>query len=210
MGTRIPPSLDFLVIYNKSLTAPPETVPDDDDDAQEEAHILFYTCRQRAVTRDRTQRQVGLAKALASFSEQVQEDWFTNLRPLLTYNRMFNGNGTGTGTTGAAMSAGYGYETVHSMKSRLVMVTPEEHYTIHAVGLSIGVNINTAHPPAQSVNLAYTSWTHKGKDGKSETRYQYHEDSLHDSVLRLGLLHAYDEFKVCLLPLVSLAPPTLT
>lgn len=214
MGTRIPPSLDFLVIYNKSLTALPETVPDDDDDAQEEAHILFYTCRQRAVTRDRTLRQVGLAKALASFSEQVQEDWFPNLRPLLTYNRMFNGNGSGTGATGAAIGAatgaatgaGYGYETVHSMKSRLVMVTPEEHYTIHAVGLSIGANTNTAHhPPTQSVDLAYTSWTHKGKDGKTETRYQYHEDSLHDSVLRLGLLNAYDEFKVCLSPLASLA-----
>lgn len=85
MGTRTPPSLDFLVIYNKSLTTLPETIPDDDDDAQEEAHILFYTCRQRAVTRDRTLRQVGLAKALASFSEQVQEVWFTNFKPLLTY-----------------------------------------------------------------------------------------------------------------------------
>ncbi len=85
MGTRTPPSLDFLVIYNKSLTAPPETIPDDDDDAQEEAHILFYTCRQRVVTRDRTLRQVGLAKALASFSEQVQEVGFTNSKPLLTY-----------------------------------------------------------------------------------------------------------------------------
>lgn len=71
MGTRTPPSLDFLVIYNKNLTALPETIPDDDDDAQEEAHILFYTSRQGAVTRDRTLRQVGLAKALASFSEQV-------------------------------------------------------------------------------------------------------------------------------------------
>lgn len=79
MGTRIPPSLDFLVIYNKNLIALPGTTPDDDDDAQEEAHILFYTSRQRAVTKDRTLRQVGLAKALASFSEQVQEDWYANL-----------------------------------------------------------------------------------------------------------------------------------
>lgn len=88
MGTRTPPSLDFLVIYNKSLTAPPETIPEDDDDAQEEAHILFYTCRQRAVTRDRTLRQVGLAKALASFSEQVQEDWSTIFKWLMTYITM--------------------------------------------------------------------------------------------------------------------------
>jgi len=125
MGTRIPPSLDFLVIYNKNLTALPETVPDDDDDAQEEAHILFYTCRQRAVTKDRTLRQVGLAKALASFSGQVQEDWHTNLGLANIHgndDRMFNG------------TTSMGCETVHSMKSRLVMVTPEEHYTIHAVG----------------------------------------------------------------------------
>ena len=113
---------------------------------------------------------------------------------------MFNG------TTGVG---GAGYETVHSMKSRLVMVTPEEHYTIHAVGLSprsyaLGATPLTLRSPGKSVNLAYTSWTHKAKDGKSETRYQYHEDSLHDSVLRLGLLKAYDEFKV------SLSPASLT
>ncbi len=98
------------------------------------------------------------------------------------------------------------------MKSRLVMVTPEEQYTIHAVGLSPHMHrgqrrsLSGLRSPGQSVNLAYTSWTHKGKDGKSETRYQYHEESLHDSVLRLGLLKAYDEFKVSLSP----APLTYT
>ena len=59
---------------------------------------------------------------------------------------------------------------------------------------------NPAHSPGQSVNLAYTVWTHKGKDGKSETRYQYHEESIHDSVLRMGLLKAYNEFRVSLSP----------
>ena len=81
------------------------------------------------------------------------------------------------------------------------MVTPEEHYTIHAVGRSSHIHWEQrCSLPDQSVNLAYTVWTHKGKDGKSETRYQYHEESLHDSVLRLGLLKAYDEFKVSLSP----------
>jgi hypothetical protein len=123
----------------------------------------------------------------ASTSRLVYE--FQTIVDIYNDDRMFNG------TTGA------GYETVHSMKSRLVMVIPEEHYTIHTVGPSlVYIGGNAAHSLDQSVNLAYTVWTHKGKDGKSETRYQYHEESLHDSVLRLGLLKAYDEFKVSLSP----------
>ena len=102
MGTRIPPSLDFLVIYNKNLTALPGTIADDDEDAQEEAHILFYTCRQRAVTRDRTLRQVGLAKALASFSEQVQ-DGLEDYEPLLIYSTML-GCSTGRGRLALALA----------------------------------------------------------------------------------------------------------
>jgi hypothetical protein len=68
--SRTPPSLEYLVIYNRTLQAPPN-VPNDDDDAQEEAHILFYTCKPGGVKRDKMLRQVGLAKALISFSELV-------------------------------------------------------------------------------------------------------------------------------------------
>ena len=42
---------------------------EDDEDAEEQAQILFYTARERAVSRDRMLRQVGLAKALVNFSE---------------------------------------------------------------------------------------------------------------------------------------------
>jgi hypothetical protein len=69
--SRVPPNLEYLVIYNKSIQAAPNVSQDDDDDAQEEAHILFYTCRPGGVKRDRMLRQVGLAKALISFSESV-------------------------------------------------------------------------------------------------------------------------------------------
>lgn len=58
------------MVYNRTLQAP-ENVSKDDEDAQEEAHILFYTCRPRGVKRDKMLRQVGLAKALISFSEWV-------------------------------------------------------------------------------------------------------------------------------------------
>lgn len=63
----IPPSLAYLVIYNPTLH--PETSDADDDDDIEQAHIVFYTARERAVSRDLMLRQVGLAKALTNFAE---------------------------------------------------------------------------------------------------------------------------------------------
>lgn len=66
--SRLPPALLYLTIYNPTLrpSAPPR---DDDEDAEEQAQILFYTAREHAVSRDRILRQVGLAKALINFSE---------------------------------------------------------------------------------------------------------------------------------------------
>jgi len=46
-------------------------VNDDNEDAEEQAHILFYTSKERAVSRDRMLRQIGLAKALVNFAEYV-------------------------------------------------------------------------------------------------------------------------------------------
>ena len=65
--SRTPPSLSYLTIYNPALR--PNNPITDDEDAEEQAHILFYTSKERAVSRDRMLRQVGLAKALVSFSE---------------------------------------------------------------------------------------------------------------------------------------------
>ncbi len=71
MSTRIPPNLLYLTIYNPTLTPSDPTAVDDDEDAEEQAHILFYTSKERAVSRDRMLRQIGLAKALINFSECV-------------------------------------------------------------------------------------------------------------------------------------------
>lgn len=68
--SRIPPGLLYLTIYNPTLR-PSGPVSPDDEDAEEQAHILFYTSKERAVSRDRMLRQVGLAKALVNFSECV-------------------------------------------------------------------------------------------------------------------------------------------
>jgi len=64
--TRIPPSLSYLTIYNPTLR--PSEPFEDDEDAEEQAHILFYTSKDRAVSRDRMLRQVGLGKALVNFA----------------------------------------------------------------------------------------------------------------------------------------------
>lgn len=69
--SRIPPSLLYLTIYNPTLR-PSNPVAPDDEDAEEQAHVLFYTARERAVSRDRILRQVGLAKALINFSRYVR------------------------------------------------------------------------------------------------------------------------------------------
>ena len=65
--SRIPPSLLYLTIYNPTIK--PALLEPDNEDAEEQAHILFYTAREHAVSRDRILRQVGLAKALVNFSE---------------------------------------------------------------------------------------------------------------------------------------------
>ena len=68
--SRIPASLLYLAIYNPALKRIGPT-PDGDEDAEEQAQILFYTSKERDVSRDRMLRQVGLAKALVNFTECV-------------------------------------------------------------------------------------------------------------------------------------------
>lgn len=70
--SKLPPALLYLTIYNPTLL-PTGPVAKDDEDAEEQAHILFYTARERAVSRDKMLRQVGLAKALVNFSRCESE-----------------------------------------------------------------------------------------------------------------------------------------
>jgi hypothetical protein len=69
--SRVPSGLLYLAIYNPTLQ-PKRPVDDDDEDAEEQAHILFYTSKEKAVSRDRMLRQIGLAKALVNFSAYVE------------------------------------------------------------------------------------------------------------------------------------------
>lgn len=98
--SRLPPGLLYLTIYNPTLQ-PLGEITGDREDAEEQAHILFYTARERAVSRDKILRQVGLAKALINFSG------------------LFDSSAV--------------CENVHSQSRRMIMVSPEPNFWIHAV-----------------------------------------------------------------------------
>ncbi|KAH8108336.1 hypothetical protein DFH11DRAFT_1118345 [Phellopilus nigrolimitatus] len=147
---RLPPSLLYLVIYNPALSAP-ETARPDDEDAEEQAHVLFYTANDHAVSKDRVLRQVGLAKALVNFTTIFDPHSIC--------------------------------DSVHSQSRRMVMLSPEPNFWIHAC-----------------FELEKTSRISK-KDEKSkgkqkETVYDYNEASLHDAALRIRLRLGYEAFKV--------------
>ncbi|KIY71863.1 hypothetical protein CYLTODRAFT_440956 [Cylindrobasidium torrendii FP15055 ss-10] len=161
--TRIPPSLLYLTIYNPTLqlSSPP---PPDDEDAEEAAHILFYTAKETAVSRDKMLRQVGLAKALINFSNIFTVDDTCN--------------------------------NVHSHARRMLMVSPEPNFWIHAcVSLanssrpsSTGRTRGKPHSKSASIGRS------KGKEIAMVTDYD--EASVDDTALRGDLLRGYELFKI--------------
>ncbi|KAJ7210541.1 hypothetical protein GGX14DRAFT_626007 [Mycena pura] len=153
--SRVAPNLLYLTIYNPTLH-PSGPVAPDDEDAEEQAHILFYTSKERAVSRDRMLRQIGLAKALISFSD------------------MFNPDDP--------------CETVHSQTKRMIMVSPEPNFWIHA-GIDIA---RTPRPSTDKTNG-------KGKDkagSEGPPLYDYHEHTVHDVAIQADIMRGYEKFKL--------------
>ncbi|KAF8966338.1 hypothetical protein BDZ97DRAFT_1809094 [Flammula alnicola] len=156
---RIRPSLLYLTIYNPTLR-PSGPIEDDNEDAEEQAHILFYTSKERAVSRDRMLRQIGLAKALINFAE------------------LFDSESS--------------CDNVHSQSRRMVMVSPEPGFWIHA-----GVEVakvprvadlkNKPKPKGKAVD--------KGEKGPLPV-YDYEDGSVHDGALRAHILKGYERFKL--------------
>ncbi|KAI9511389.1 hypothetical protein F5148DRAFT_1146839 [Russula earlei] len=168
MSSRLPPALLYLTIYNPTLKPSDPIV--DDDDAEEQAHILFYTSRERAVSRDKMLRQVGLAKALVNFSEMFasEEDACDN---------------------------------VHSHSRRMLMVSPEPGFWIHAC-LELAKTPAVPPPPPpppptanKGKGKAASKAADKGKH-EGDVVYDYHEGSVHDVALRAQVLQGYEEFKL--------------
>jgi First Longin domain of INTU, CCZ1 and HPS4 len=129
--SRLPPALLYLTIYNPTLK-PSGPIADDDEDAEEQAHILFYTSRERAVSRDKMLRQVGLAKALVNFSEYA------------THSLLLQSHGSNLLKTKTKIKIKQSAEhrmfapedtcdNVHSQSRRMLMVSPEPGFWIHAV-----------------------------------------------------------------------------
>ncbi|KDR80671.1 hypothetical protein GALMADRAFT_91189 [Galerina marginata CBS 339.88] len=159
---RIPPNLSYLTIYNPTLH-PTGPVDGDSEDAEEQAHILFYTSKERAVSRDRMLRQIGLAKALINFAE------------------LFNPEDS--------------CDNVHSQSKRMIMVSPEPDFWIHA-GVEVAKVPRAADPKSNAKTKGKP--TTKGKEKEKETGpiYDYEEGSVHDSALRAHILKGYERFKL--------------
>ncbi|KAG8743712.1 hypothetical protein FRC10_011585 [Ceratobasidium sp. 414] len=170
--SRLPAALAYLVIYNPTLQPNPEDSVEgrDEDDVTEQAHILFYTARERAVSRDRILRQVGLAKALANFAEYVSLDAPDDVDELSKFSifRMFTSQS--------------GFDNVHAQKSRLVMISPEPNFWIHAC-------VDLAKTPKAPATKS-TAETDASED------FDYHSNSLNDDVLRTQLMQAFQTFKL--------------
>jgi hypothetical protein len=118
---KVPAQLSYLVIFNPTL-APP--LPTEDEDEIEQAHILFYTSRSRAVSHDTMLRQVGLAKALINFSALVPAIFATRrseIIMLISSGRLFTDEGA--------------CDNVHSQQKRMIMISPEPKFWLHAVSM---------------------------------------------------------------------------
>ncbi|EKM81708.1 hypothetical protein AGABI1DRAFT_35666 [Agaricus bisporus var. burnettii JB137-S8] len=159
---RYSPNLVYLTIYNPTLRSI-NTSTDDDEDAEEQAHILFYTSKERAVSRDKILRQIGLAKALVSFAE------------------MFNGESP--------------LDTVHSQTRRMVMISPEPNFWIHAC-----VELAKTPRVMQDKGKSKTKDRNKSKGKEKQVRegpvYDYEDASVQDTVLKVEIMRAYERFKL--------------
>ncbi|KAG8927118.1 hypothetical protein FRC02_008444 [Tulasnella sp. 418] len=164
-SSRSPPSLNYLVIFNPTLT--PEISGQegvDEDDAIEQSHILFYTSREQAVSRDRMLRQVGLAKALINFAEMFTSE--------------------------------PGCDSIHSQRKRMIMISPEPNYWIHA---SLDVPKLPKPPPSSKDKKKKPPPSSKGKEketSSNEPAFDYQEQLFLDEVLKAQLRRGYDLFKL--------------
>ncbi|KAF9454273.1 hypothetical protein P691DRAFT_770710, partial [Macrolepiota fuliginosa MF-IS2] len=166
---RTPPNLVYLTIYNPSLRSTGSPDDDDDEDAEEQAHILFYTSKETAVSRDRMLRQIGLAKALVSFAEL-----FNTQSPL---------------------------DTVHSQTRRMIMVSPEPNFWIHACfELAKAPRVVQDKDKGKSKDKSQSKGKEKEKDKRADARegqvYDYEDGSVQDGALRVGIMRGYERFKL--------------
>ncbi|TFK75038.1 hypothetical protein BDN72DRAFT_892719 [Pluteus cervinus] len=165
--TQTPPSLQYLTIYNPTLQPSSESSEEDDEDLEEQAHIVFYTAKERAESRDKMLRRVGLAKALVNFSEMFNSEDLCN--------------------------------SIHSQSRRMVIISPEPNYYIHAC-----VEVaKVLKPPLDKKGKNKETGKDKQKQGdkgkgkeSQQPAYDYLDGLVHDVALKAELLKGYEQFKV--------------
>ncbi|KAG0709245.1 hypothetical protein DFH29DRAFT_978829 [Suillus ampliporus] len=164
--SRIHPALLYLTIYNPTLR-PSEEVSKDDEDAEEQAQIIFYTSQERAASRDKMLRQVGLAKALVNFSEIFHPtDSCHNVHS--QSRRMIMLNPEPDFWIHAAVEL--------AKTSRMLPSKPKDK------GKGKGNDKGKGKEKEQASAL--------------QPSYDYHDGSLHDYALRAHLLRGYEQFKL--------------
>lgn len=194
---RIPPNLLYLTIYNPTLR-PTGPVDDDNEDAEEQAHILFYTSKERAVSRDRMLRQIGLAKALVNFAEcgklvnlQVSDLSMPCIIQVVQSRRSmrqcpFSIQEDDYGVSGAQL-----LDTCGGFPSQ---VTGVELLLIWMQGIEVARLPRVADPKSKSKIKGKPS--DAGKEKETAPVYDYEDGSVHDAALRAHILMGYERFKV--------------
>lgn len=164
--SRVHPALLYLTIYNPTL-CPSEEVSKDDEDAEEQAQILFYTSQERATSRDKMLRQVGLAKALVNFSEIFHPtDSCHNVHS--QSRRMIMLNPEPDFWIHAAVEL--------AKTPRMLLPKPKDKGKGNGKGKGKGKE--------------------KEKASIQQPSYDSHDGSLHDYALRAHLFRGYEQFKL--------------
>ncbi|KAL1943046.1 hypothetical protein VTO73DRAFT_4717 [Trametes versicolor] len=104
-------------------------------------------------------------------------------KALVNFSEMFN--------------AGVPCENVHSQARRMIMLSPEPNFWIHAC---FEVAKTPRPPPSTSKAKETSKSKHKGKEKEQAPRppvqYDYHDGSVHDEALRTHFQRGYEGFKL--------------
>ncbi|EIM86915.1 uncharacterized protein STEHIDRAFT_168790 [Stereum hirsutum FP-91666 SS1] len=181
--SKLPPALLYLTIYNPTLL-PTGPVDKDDEDAEEQAHILFYTARERAVSRDKMLRQVGLAKALVNFSSMfAQEEACENVHS--QSRRMI-------------MLCPEPNFWIHACFE--LAKTQKPVAASSGAKTSKGKSSSATKDGGKGKSAGKEKDKDKGKSGASAgsegVQWDWYDGSVHDEVLRRQLMKGYEQFKL--------------
>ncbi|KAK1219669.1 hypothetical protein PQX77_017620 [Marasmius sp. AFHP31] len=173
---RVPPNLSYLTIYNPTLK-PSADVSKDDEDAEEQAQILFYTSKERAASRDNMLRQIGLAKALANFSESFSGGEFCDSIHSQT-RRMI-------------MMCPEPDFWIHAVCGHSLVIIGKSVLRERQKAVELAKT-----PRTPTLTRANTKGKGKEKQKEPALIYDYSEASVHVTALKADIMKGYERFKL--------------